>query len=97
VPRKVSGCKEDELTGDLSKLHSEELSDLYCTPSIIWVIKLRRIRWTGHVALMGDRRGACRVLVGKSEGRRRLGRRKCRLKDNIKVRLKEVHWEHELD
>jgi hypothetical protein len=75
VPRKIFGRKADEVTGDWNKLHSEELSDLYCSPSIIWVIKSRRIRWAGRVARTGERRGACRFLVRKSAGKRRLERR----------------------
>jgi hypothetical protein len=59
--------------------------------------QIKKIRWADHVARMGERRVACRVSVGKSEGRRRLGRRKRRLKDNIKVGLKEVRWEHDRD
>jgi hypothetical protein len=92
VPKKIFGPKEDELTGDWIKLHSEELSDLYCPKSVVWKMKLGRIRWVRHVARMGERRGACRVLVGKCEGRRRLERRKHRLKVNINVGLKEVRW-----
>jgi hypothetical protein len=60
-------------------------------------MKLGRIRWVGHVACMGERRGTCRVLVGKCEGIRRLERRKRRLKGNINIGVKEVRWEHELD
>ena len=97
VPRKIPGPKEDQETGEWSKLLSEELSDLYCSPSVIWVITRRRIRCTVHVARVGERRDTYRLLVGKSEGGRRLVRRKRRLKDNIKVGLKEVRWEHGLD
>jgi len=97
VPRKVPGPKEDQVTGEWSKVLSEELGDLSCSPSIVWVITRRRLRCAGHVARVGERRDAYRLLVGKSEGRRRLGRRKRRWKDNIKVGLKEVLWEHGLD
>jgi hypothetical protein len=55
--------------GECRRLHNEELNDLYSSPNIIWVIKSRRMRWAGHVARMGDRRGACRILVGRTEGR----------------------------
>jgi len=68
------GLRRDEVTGEWRKLHNEELNDLYSLPNIIWVIKFRRLRWAGHVARMGKRRGASRVLVGKPEGKRPLGR-----------------------
>jgi len=55
-------------------LHKEELNDPYSSPDIVWVIKSRKIRWTGHVARMGARRGVYRVLAGKPEGKRPLGR-----------------------
>jgi hypothetical protein len=61
----------DEVTEEWRKLHNEELNDLYSPPSIVWVIKLRRMRWAGHVACMGQRRGIYWVLVGKPEGKRR--------------------------
>ena len=72
VLRRVFGPMMDEVTGEWRKLHNEEINDLYCSPSIVWVIKLRRIIWTRHVARMGERRGVYRVLVGKSEGKRPL-------------------------
>ena len=62
---------------------------MYCSPDIVWVIKSRRMRWAGHVAY-GERRGIYRVLVGKREGKRLLGRQKCRWEDNIKMDLQEV-------
>ena len=68
----------------------EELNDPYFSPSIVRVIKSRRMRWAGHVALMGEERVVYRVLVGKPEGRRRLGRPRRRLVDNIKMDLQEV-------
>jgi hypothetical protein len=68
----------------------QELYALYSSPNIIWVIKSRRLRWAGHVACMGVRRGAYRALVGKPEGRRPLGRPKGRWEDNIKMDLREV-------
>ena len=55
-------------------MHNEERNDLYCSLIIVWVIKSRRMRWVGHVAGLGERRDTCRVLVGKSEGKRGLGR-----------------------
>jgi hypothetical protein len=72
VLRKIFGPKRDEVTGEWRKLHNEELNDLYCSPDIVRMIKSRRMRWVGHVARMGERRGAYRVLVGKPEGKRLL-------------------------
>ena len=63
----------DEVTGEWRKLHNEELNDLYSLPNIVRVVKLRRMRWAGHVARMGEDRGVHRVLVGKPEGKRSLG------------------------
>jgi hypothetical protein len=70
VLRRIFGPKRDEVTGKWRRLHNEELNDLYSSPNIIWVTKLRRMRWTGHVARMGEKRGAYRILVGRPEGRR---------------------------
>jgi hypothetical protein len=66
---------------------NEELNDLYSSPNIVWVIKSRRMRWAGHVARMGEERGVYRVLVGKPEGRRPLGRPRRRWVDNIRMDL----------
>jgi hypothetical protein len=74
VLRKIFGPKRDEVTGEWRKLHKEELRDLYSSPSIIGIIKSRGMRWAGHVARMGEKRNAYRLLVGKSEGKRPLGR-----------------------
>jgi hypothetical protein len=74
VLRRIFGPKRDEVTGGWRKLHNEELPDLYSSPSIIRIIKSRRMRWAGHVARMGEKMNACRLLVGKPEGRRPLGR-----------------------
>ena len=63
---RIFGPKRDEVTEEWRKLHNEELNDLYCSPSIIRVIKWRRMRWTGHVARMGERRYLYWVLVGKT-------------------------------
>ena len=71
-------------------LHKEELNDPYSSPDIVWVIKSRKMRWAGHVARMGDRRGVYMVLVGKPEGKRPLGRHRCRWEDNIKMDLQEM-------
>jgi len=83
VLRKVFGPKRDEVTGEWRKLHNEELNDLYSLPNIVRVVKLRRMRWAGHVARMGEDRGVHRVLVGKPEGNRPLGRPRRRWDDNI--------------
>jgi len=66
---RLLGLKRDEVTGEWRKLHNEELNDLYCSPTIIQVIISKRMRWAGHVARMGDRRGVYRVLVGKPKGK----------------------------
>ena len=88
--RKLFGPKRDEATGEWRKLHNEELNDLYSLPSIVQVVKWRRMRWAGHVARMGEDRGVHRVLVGKTEGKRPLGRPRRRWEDNIKMDLQEV-------
>jgi len=90
VLRKTFGPKRDEVTGEWRKLHNEELNDLYSSPNIVRVIKSRRIRWTGHVTRMGEGRGVYRVLVGKPEGKRPMGRPRLRWGDNIKMDLHEV-------
>jgi hypothetical protein len=69
------------------KLHNEELNDLYSLPNIVRVVKSRRVRWAGHVARMGKERGVHRVLVGKPEGKRPLGRTRRRWEDNINMDL----------
>jgi hypothetical protein len=74
VLRRIFGPKRDKVTGEWRKLHNEGLHDLYCSRSIIRIIKARRVRWAGHVARMGEKRNAYRLLVGKPEGRRPLGR-----------------------
>jgi hypothetical protein len=74
VLRRIFGPKRNEVTGEWRKLHNEELHDLHSSPSIIRIMKSRRMRWAGHVARMGERRNACRLLVGKPEGTRLLGR-----------------------
>jgi hypothetical protein len=74
VLRRIFGPKRDEVMGEWRKLHNEELRDLYSSPSIIRIIKLRRMRWAGHVARMEEKRNAYRLLVGKPEGKRPLGR-----------------------
>jgi hypothetical protein len=80
------------VTGEWRKLHNEELHDLYSSPSIIRMVKVRRMRWAGHVAPMGEKRKAYRLLVGKPEGRRPLERPRHRWLDNIRMDLVEVGW-----
>jgi len=72
------------------KLYKEELNDLSSSPNNVQVIKSRRIRWVGHVARMGEKRGVFGVLVGKPEGKRPLRRLRRRWEDNIKMTLQEV-------
>jgi len=84
------GRGRDEVTGEWRRLHNEELNDLYSSPNIVRVIKSRRMRWVGHVSRMGEDRGVYRVLVGKPEGRRPLGRPRRRWVDNIRTDLQEV-------
>jgi hypothetical protein len=80
------------VTGEWRKLHNEELRDLYSSPSIIRIFKSRRMIWAGHVARMGEMRNAYRLLVGKPEGKRQLGRLRRRWVDNIRMDLGEVRW-----
>jgi hypothetical protein len=87
VLRRIFGPKREEATGEWRRLHNEELNDLYSSSNIIRVIKSRRLRWAGHVARMGQKRGSYRVLVGRPEGRRQLERPRSRREDNIKMDL----------
>ena len=90
VLRRIFGPRRDEVTGEWRRLLNEELNDLYSSPNIVRVIKSRRMRWAGHVARMGEERGAYRVLVGKPKGKRPLGRPRRRWVDNIRMDLQEV-------
>jgi hypothetical protein len=92
VLRRIFGPKRDEVTGGWRKLHDKEFHDLYSSPSIIRIIKSKRMRWAGHVVRMGEKRNAYRLLVGKPEGKRPLGRPRRRWVDNIKVDLLEIGW-----
>jgi hypothetical protein len=94
VLRRIFGPKRDEVTGEWRRLHNKELYALYSSPNIFRVVKSRRLRWVGHVARMGERRGAYRALVGTSEGRIPLGRPRRRWEDNIKMVLREVGRGH---
>jgi hypothetical protein len=105
VLRRIFGPKRDEVTGGRRKLHNEELHGLYSSPSIIRVIKARRMRWAGHVVRKGKMRGAYNILVGRPEGRRPLGRPRHIWEDNIKMDLREIefgdvdwiHWAQDRD
>jgi len=90
VLRRIYGPKREEVTGEWRKLHNEELINLYSSPNIVRAIKSRRMRWAGHVARMREGRGVYRVLVGKPEGRRPLGRPRHRWEDNIRMDLWEM-------
>jgi len=90
VLRRIFGPKRDDVTGEWRRLHNEELNDLYSSPRIVQVIKSRRMRWAGHVVRMGEVRDVHRVLVGKPEGKRTLGRHRHRREDNIKMDHQEV-------
>jgi hypothetical protein len=97
--RRIFKPKMDEVTVGWRKLHNEELYGLYSSPSIVRVIKARRMRWAGHVAHTGEVRGAYNILVGRPEGRRPLGRPRRRWEDNINMDLREkgfgdVDWIH---
>jgi hypothetical protein len=87
--RGIFGPKREE-DGSWRKLHNDELHSLYSSPNIVRVIKSRRVRWAGHVARMGEGRGVYRVLVGKPEGKRPLGRPRHRREDNIELDLREI-------
>jgi len=83
VLRRIFGPRRDKLTGEWRRLHNKELNDLYCSPNSVRVIKWRSMRWARHVVCMGEERGVYRVLVGKPEGKRPLGRPRRRWVDNI--------------
>jgi hypothetical protein len=86
---RIFGPKREE-DGSWRKLHNDELHDLHSSPNIVRVIKSRRLRWAGHVARMGEGRCVYRVLVGRPEGKRLLGRPRRRWEDNIKMDLREI-------
>jgi len=85
--RRIFGPKRGGVAEEWREIHNEERNDLYCSFNIVRVIKSRKMRWAEHVARVGERRGVYRVLVGKPEGMRPLGRRRRRWKDNIKMDL----------
>ena len=90
VLRRIFGSRRDEVKGEWRRLHNEELNDLYSPHNIVRVIKSRRMRRAGHVARMGEERGVYRVLVGKPEEKRPLGRPRRRWVDNIRMDHQEV-------
>jgi hypothetical protein len=92
VLRRIFVPMKDEVTGEWRKLHSGELHNLYLSPDVIRQIKSRRMRWAGHVARMGEGRNVYRVLVGKPEGKRPLGRPRRRWENGIKMDLGETGW-----
>jgi hypothetical protein len=92
VLRSIFGPKRYEVTGEWSKLHNEELYNLYSSPDIIRQIKSRQMRWAGHVERVGEKTKLCKVLVGKPEGKRPLGRRRRRWEDGIRMDLREIDW-----
>jgi len=92
VLRRIFGPRKDEVTGEWRRLHNEELNDLYFSPSIVRVIKSRRMGGAGYVARMGEERGVYKVLVGKPEGKRPLGRPRHRWVENIWTDLQEVGY-----
>jgi hypothetical protein len=90
--RKMFGPERDEVTGGWIKLLDEELRDLYSSPSIIRMVKSRKMRWSGNVARMGEKRNAYRLLVRKPEGKRSPERPRRRWVDNVKMGLGEIGW-----
>jgi hypothetical protein len=90
VQRRIFVPKKDEVTGEWRKLHNEELHNLYSSPDIIRQVKSRSMRWAGHVARMGEERKVYKVLVGKPDGKRPLGRPRRRWEDGIRMDLKEI-------
>jgi hypothetical protein len=87
---RIFGPKSDEETREWRKLHNEELNDLYSSPNILRVIKSRRMGWAAHVVRLWEERGVYRVLVGKPEGKRPLGKPRRRWEDNIRMDLEEM-------
>jgi len=92
--RRIFGPKSDEVTGELRKLHNEELNDPYSSPDIVLVIKARRMRWAGNVARMGERKGFC---WGNLRGKDHFGRPRLRWDDQVKTDLQDVGWGYGLD
>jgi transcription termination factor 2 len=92
ILRRLYGPKREEVTGEWRKLHNEEIHILYEIPNIVRQMKSRRMRWAGHLARMGEERKVYRVLMGKPEGKRPLGRPRCRWEDGIRMDLRKIGW-----
>jgi hypothetical protein len=92
VLRRIFGPKRTEVTGEWRKLYNEQRHDLYSSPSIIRIMKSGTMRWAGHIARMGEKRNAYRLLERKPEGKRPLGRPRRRWVNNIRMDLEEVGW-----
>jgi len=92
VLRRIFGPKRDEVSAEWRKLHNKDLSEMYPSPNSAQVIKLKRMRWAGHVVRTWERGDIHRILVGKPEGKRPIGRPKRRGEGNIKTDLQEVEW-----
>jgi hypothetical protein len=90
VLKRILGPKREEVMGEWRELYTEALHDLYSSPSIIRIIKSRRMRWAGHVARMGEERTVYRLLLGEPEGKRPLGRPRRRRRDSIRIELLEI-------
>jgi hypothetical protein len=93
VLRRIFGPKREEVMGDWRRLHKEELHNLYSSPNVVRVIKSMRMRWAGHVAVMGERRNAFSILVAKSEWKRPLGRPNRKWEDNNRMDPRVIWWE----
>jgi hypothetical protein len=93
VLRRIFGLRRDEVTGDWRKLHNEELHNLYSSPNIIRTIKSNRMGRAGHVARMREMRNVYRIMVGKPEGKRPLGRPRRMWVENIVMDLREIGWD----
>jgi hypothetical protein len=92
VLKRIFGPKRDDVIGGWRKLHNEELHNLYSSPSIIRMTNSRRMRWTGHVARIGEKRNAYRILVAKPVEKRALGRPGRKWEENIKIDLRVIEW-----
>jgi hypothetical protein len=90
VLKRIFGLKREEMIGGWRKLQNEEVHNLYSLPCIIRMTKSRRIKWACHIVHMGKRRNACRIVVGKPEGKRSMGRPRCRWEDEIKTDLRQT-------
>jgi hypothetical protein len=88
VVRRIFGPKSDEMTGGCEKLHNEMLHKSYSSPSIIRMIKSRKMKWAGHVARIGEKRNTYKLLVGKPEGNRKIGKTRRRWVYNIKMGIR---------